>query len=312
MSSDVRLEWRAHDGTVWDWLSGADGVLAGRGLSGLLFPEFEQGMADAQTGGRWQGFRGRPRKISVKLQVGDNTASLHPPAFPPEDTFFPKLGKWIARDSYRRGADWRELDRSFRQSLLPTKVGTLACITPEGERTIPLIVDSVTDTIETWSDIRGFQEYDVDFTSESPFWSGTPVVFEVAAQAKTEVDYYQGRGPTFVLSEGVKLTGTSIANPGDVEAWPVWSLTGPGQFTIGVGNVATVTKTLTAGEKLTIDTGARTVLDESGASAWSRLQSRGFAPIPAGTSSDVVVTTVDTSSASKVSMSFAPQYMGAM
>lgn len=309
--SDVRLEWRAHDGSRWDWLSGENGVLAGRGLSGLLFPQFDQLMSDTQAGGRWQGLRPRPRKITVKLQVGDNISSLNPEPFSAPDDFFPNRGASIARDSYRRGARWRELDRAVRASLLPTRVGTLACITPEGERTINLIVDSVTDTVSMWPDIRGFQEYDVDFTSESAYWSGGEIRFTVGLAQSSGVDYYGGRGPDFTLSQGVQLQGQPVQNPGDVEAWPVWELTGPGQFSVGVGATQTVTKALTDGEKLVIDTAARTVLNTSGVSAWGRLQSRGFAPIPAGMSSDVVVTAVDATSRSSAVMTFRPQFMGA-
>lgn len=313
--SDVQLLWRGHDGRTWDWLSGEQGVLAGRGVSGLLFPDFEQVMADAQTGGRWQGMRARARKLDVKLQIGDNIASLVPPVFEPEHPFYPNLGASLARDTYRRGGRWRELDRNVRLSLLPTKPGVLSCITPEGKRTITLVVSSVTDTMQTWSDLRGFHEYDVEFLSESPYWSGEDVTFSLSVTTESEKNYYGGgkgtKGAPFYLSDGMQLTGQPILNPGDVEAWPVWELTGPGKFIVSVGQYATATKLLVEGETLIIDTAQRRVTDPSGVTAWARLESRSFAPIPAGESSDVSVKAVDTGSGAAALMRFTPQFMGA-
>lgn len=293
--TDVKLLWRAADGSEWDWMSGADGVIAGRGIQGVLFPDFDQRMSETRSGARWAGVRWKPRKVQVTMQVGDNVGSV-------------VAG---AGDAYRRGARWRDLDRRFRGSLNPMEPGTLVCQTPEGERSIQLLTDGVGDKTEAWPDIRGWQEYDVDFTAESALWSGTPVNISIPYSAGGSQDYYRGKGPNFLISEGTVQSSRTVQNPGDAPAWPVWTISGPGQFTVGVGEHVTVTAPLGADETLVIDTEKRSVTDGTGASAWGRLVSRDFAQIPRGSSSDVVVSAVDASAGSSVSMTIVPQFLGA-
>src|SRR5690606_24189719 len=66
-------------------------------------------------------------------------------------------------------------------------------------------------------------------------------------------------------------------NDGDVEAWPVWTITGPAT-SIELENVTTgkkieLSSTLSAGQKRIITTkpGISTVLDENGDNKWSEL-----------------------------------------
>lgn len=293
--TDVRLVWRAADGSEWDWMRGTEGVIAGRGIQGLLFPEFEQRMSETRSGARWSGVRWKPRKVQVKMQVGDNVGSV------------------LRRDgdAYRRGGAWRDLDRRFRSSINPVEPGELVCITPEGERSMRLLTDGVDEKAEAWPDIRGFMEYDVDFTAESALWSGAPVTISIPYSSGGGQDYYQSKGPNFLISEGTVQAAQTVQNPGDAPAWPVWTISGPGQFTVGVGDKVTVTETLGADEVLVIDTEKRSVTDGTGASAWDRLVSRNFPQIPRGSASNVVVTAVDASAGSSVSMTIVPKFLGA-
>lgn len=69
--------------------------------------------------------------------------------------------------------------------------------------------------------------------------------------------------------------GFSIFNSGDVEAFPVFSIQGPGTNPLltntTTGKVLSATITLGAGQVLTIDTGAKTVLREDGSNQFSTL-----------------------------------------
>lgn len=304
--TDVSLVWQGADGSEWDWMHGAEGVLAGKGIGGVLFPEFDQRTSETRGGARWYGVRWKPPKMTVKLQVGDNTLSATKRV---EAAL--AAGRAAPSDMYRRGAEWRELDRRFRSSINPLDAGTLVCRTPEGERSLKLITDSVGDKADKWPDIRGFQEYDVDFTAESALWSGLPVTITIPYAAPSDEDYYQGLGPTFVVSEGTSQSMQTVQNPGDAPAWPVWTIHGPGRFTVGVGDKSTTTMPLGADEILVIDTENRTVTDGVGNSAWDRLMWRNFAQIPRGGSSDVVVVAQDTNQLSNVEMTIVPKHLGA-
>ncbi len=68
--------------------------------------------------------------------------------------------------------------------------------------------------------------------------------------------------PPLRLTPSTVFAGPTIANDGDVEAWPVWTIAGPGVNptirNVTTGKALTLTGTLVAGQTLTIDTRPRT------------------------------------------------------
>lgn len=70
------------------------------------------------------------------------------------------------------------------------------------------------------------------------------------------------------LSSGRVLGATTASNPGDVEAWPEWVLTGPATAltatNLDTGEAFTLTYTLTAGQTLTVTTDPPTVRGPAG------------------------------------------------
>lgn len=88
--------------------------------------------------------------------------------------------------------------------------------------------------------------YDTSFTSSS------------YTQGASSATWFDSQYLPFTLEDASLYDSGSVANSGDVEAWPVWDLTGPGtSITLAndtTGESLTVAFTLVDGETMTIDT----------------------------------------------------------
>lgn len=80
------------------------------------------------------------------------------------------------------------------------------------------------------------------------------------------------------LSSSTVLSDTTVNNNGDLEAWPIWTITGPGGPSIVLRNVTTdavttITRTLTGAQQIIVDTrpGYKTATDGLGTSLYSAL-----------------------------------------
>lgn len=110
----------------------------------------------------------------------------------------------------------------------------------------------------------------------NPYWtSNTSLTISIPVTSS-------GRGLLPMLSqlqlENGAATGViTVENPGEVDSWPVWEVTGPGgPITIELGDVGfTIDATLAGTDKRIIDTGSGTMVDETGANAYAE-----FAPAP--------------------------------
>lgn len=116
------------------------------------------------------------------------------------------------------------------------------------------------------------QEYLLRFRAHDPFWYDTAAqVFTFTANAATN---FFPITPLKLSSSSIG-SGFSVFNNGDVEAYPVFVITGPGtnptltNTTTGKSIAATIA--LTAGQSLTIDTQAKTVKREDGSNQFSTL-----------------------------------------
>lgn len=302
--SDVQLDWTGPDGTTWDWLDGTAGVILGEGLSGILFPDFEQLTTPTPYGRRYNGTRWKPATVEATLQVCDTRASAEVAA----------LG-----GRYRTGAAWRALDRRVRASLSPTVPGRLTCTADGQTRWLDLRLESIGHKLKKMPDIRGLVEYDLELADDEPFWKGQPIPIDFPFQQTSTEDYYggtagAGAGPPLVISAGNNTAaGAEVANPGDVDSWLTWEITGPVQATIGTPNAVTVVPFLGDGETLTIVTNPnrRDVVDQTGARAWHKLDNRRFAAIPAGDQVPLVVEMSSGGPGANVRVTLEPAYLGA-
>lgn len=146
---------------------------------------------------------------------------------------------------------------------------------------------------------RGWASYGVSLIADDPFWTGE-AVRRVWAQSDA-VDFYGGvaKAPVFHISSGSQLSTAKITNEGDLEAWPVWTITGPlTSVTVGVdGETVQWNVALTSTDILVIDT------DPQVQSAWlngtdvtDQLGTADFAPIPAGLERPLSLTMAGTGS----------------
>lgn len=119
-----------------------------------------------------------------------------------------------------------------------------------------------------------------------PFWQdGSDQVLSWNAAAAGKWFPIPKPSGVYIRLAGSVLQGQSITNDGDVDAWPVWTITGPatanssGSPSISITNLDTgeaieLARDLGTGERIVVDTrpGAKTVVDQSGASLWEAVQ----------------------------------------
>jgi hypothetical protein len=110
------------------------------------------------------------------------------------------------------------------------------------------------------------------------------------------------------LTGGVIGSGFTVFNAGDVEAYPVWTITGPGTNPVltntTTGKVITPTITLTAGQALTIDTREKTVTREDGSNQFSTLSFASALWTLATGNNAITLAMTGTTAASRISVSY--------
>lgn len=107
-----------------------------------------------------------------------------------------------------------------------------------------------------------------------PYWYDT---------ATATATYTTGTPATFFpifpirLSSSEVFADATVTNDGDVEAWPTWTITGPGSGLVlrnlTTGKLLSLTQTLAAGDTVTIDTrpGVKTVVLDDGTNLFGNL-----------------------------------------
>lgn len=176
-------------------------------------------------------------------------------------------------------SDLRSNLREIIASLDPRRGdGTLRVTSPVGDvREIACHLASGGELNETLGQQSGFdwQRINATFVAFDPYWRDTSpisVPFEV-----TETPNFFPILPINLVSSEIVVHDV-ISNTGDVEAWPIWTITGPGSV-IKLTNSTTgkflsiPTGSLSSGQTLTIDTtpGVKSVLYGDGTSAYNAL-----------------------------------------
>ena len=100
----------------------------------------------------------------------------------------------------------------------------------------------------------GWQTYGVRLVAEQPYWAG-PTVSRSWLTAAAPATLLAGPG-VVNIAPGSTMDTASIPNPGDVPAWPTWTIRGPSTSVIvGVGDkVIEIPVTLAVNEFRFIDT----------------------------------------------------------
>lgn len=280
-------EWAAA-GQVWDISTPGAGVTLYRAaVRGLGMPDSDDRVTVAPMlhGQRFRGFRIKPRDI-----------------FWPVLVYGEKDQAWVDRDS------------GFWRTMRPDISGVWTVTAPDASRrSITCRFAGLTDEYSRDPTTSGVMAYGVNLVADDPFWRGT----EVTAgpwSAPNALPFFGGAtggsGPLLYISARDGAGGATVNNPGDVEAWPTWTITGPStSATVAVsGALVGVPFALAAGEVLTINTDPAVLSAVSNLTGdKTRLLSAStvFAPIPAGANRGLSAAISGTGS---VRVSFTPRY----
>lgn len=119
------------------------------------------------------------------------------------------------------------------------------------------------------------------------------------------------------LSASEVFADKTIDNPGDVDAWPVWTVIGPGANVVlrnfTTGKVLSLSVAL-GGETVTIDTrdGAKTVLKPDGTNLFAKLSDTSeLWPLARGQNAIRVEMSSAVADTSRVQLTFRPRYLSA-
>lgn len=297
------VTWTSAAGTVITLTDSAHGYVSTTGRTGF-------GPVDAQvvSDQMWDGsslvraHRVQPRVITVPLYVqGPDTA-----------TYLARL---------------RALQATFRHPPDPATglpvPGRITVLLPDGSQRSAgayyqgggtVTESDVDDVAATWCSLPNLQFY-----APVPTWEGAPVsrTWQLAAA---------GAGvpplPPVLLGAGSVLGTATVTNPGDTDAYPVWTLTGPGMPTVtnlDTGQSFAFTSSVPAGTTVTVDcrppeiapaTGL-TAVDGSGTDWWPSLADYpDFWSLPPGLT-NLSVSVSGATAASGVTVTFAPRYLAA-
>lgn len=301
------VEWVGWDGTVWNLVDEASGVLLTPGVRGLSMPPVRRytSVSPAVPGSRWRGQVALEREVFWPLFVYSNAGSQA----------------------------WVEYDRAFWRTMHPEKTGVWRVTSPDGG-TRTLRLRFVNDGDPSWDRdpvMAGWATYGITLVAEQPFWEGQLSTRTWAASAP--VDFFgDGTAPAFHITSGSTLAGATMANPGDVDAYPVWAIRGATtSVSVGVGGrVIEVPFAVAADRLLVIDPRptAQTAVEVDapassvapGSAEWGAwleehlpagtdrtadLGEVDFAPIPPGAAADLSLTMVGTG---MVTASLTPLY----
>lgn len=294
----LAVSWAAWDGTVWDLGTGAQGVaLTTGGVRGLTMPPIRRftSASPALPGTRWTGYRVDEREV-----------------------FWPVL-LWTDAGSQA----WLEQDAAWWHTMRPDQVGTWTVTDRLGRsRHLDLrYSDDGDHSFDRDPSMSGWAVYGIRLAAEQPLWRGEPIV-RLWQGATAGNDFFappgstDGGGAELVLriSDGAGVETARLTNPGDVDAWVRWTVTGPvGGAQLGAaGGSVSFTADLDAGEHVVIDTrpDRMTATDHTGADV-SELVTWDPAPLPPGAEQDLAVVLDLADPGSSVTAELTPLYLRA-
>lgn len=284
----MSVEWIDAFGNVWDLANGIGGVFLQRtGTEGLHNPIITKysSKSRAVPGNRNRGWRAEERPV-----------------------FWPVL---VYSDEGSRA--WRDVYRAFFRSIHPKNEGTWR-VGYAGESRELRLTGVYRDGAEFGTDplALGYQMFGIPLEAAQPYWTGTPVV-RGPWSAPAPMPFFDAAGsPPFHISEATSFGNAAVDNPGDVDAYPVWTVQGPlTSVRLGVESlVIEVPFQVAAGETLTVDTDPRNVTATlNGLDVTPALGFQPFAAIPAG---ERVPVQVSATGAGSVTCTLTPLYFRAL
>lgn len=261
----MAADWYSPDGTVWDLLGNApDAPLWTRpGVSGIgAAPRAvtSRALATGGTLARWSHVDERLVAWPLGLDVG--------------------VG-FLGHDDM-----WRMFVRAWTATTPAAGVpraGLLRITRPDGTwRQLACRYQSGLE-FQGGTDLPGQGSPVLSLAASDPWWYGpTQVALTFAyVPPRNYLAPYETLSPTHTTGQA------PVAIDGDVDASPVWTLTGPAaSYAVGIPGRSFTFGALAAGEKVTVDVGRRTVTDATGANRFGGLTLPGsqLFTLPAGIS----------------------------
>jgi hypothetical protein len=236
----LSMWWVDWTGTRWGLSDEQQGLVMMRGIRGLGKVAWEHHEDDyaAIAGSYWRDARAQRREHFWPLYVYHDGSTA----------------EFVARD--------RALSKGFSSR----HEGTIYVQHENGDlRSIKARYEKGLDeSLDLDPGFFGWVRYGVYLRSSQPFWEGTPIVRSWGI-AEPVPFFGAGdpieAGPPFGIAEATAAGSVYIDNPGDVEIYPTWTLTGPitasGGWSARVGtpgHYIEVPFTIASGEELVIDT----------------------------------------------------------
>lgn len=279
----IDIQWHGVDGSVWYLTDPTSRVRLMPGVRGLEAPTIDRWTSEAPglAGNRYRGHRARAREVFLPV--------------------------------YLRGAssaDWLAAKRAWHASLDPDHEGTLVVTLAGQRRYLPCRWVS---TEQGWSYdplLAGRASFGEYLEASGVYWLADPITRSWTTEAPGE--FFMTGGGVFFVSASNTIGDAVIDNPGDVPAWPVWTLNGPfDTATISVNDATIeVPFAVGSGEWLRIDTrpDRQSVADDTGADRVSALGAVTFASIPAGSSVSLGLSATGTGTGFLVTAELTPQF----
>jgi hypothetical protein len=230
MPQGMRMTWESWDGTLWDIASGAEGVALMPGVRGLNMPPMRRHVqtSPAVHGSRRTGWIANEREV-----------------------FWPTL-VYREADQY----DWAKLDGDFWTSMHPDRPGIWSVTDPSGAtRKLTCVYDNDSNhSTDILPSIQKWERYGIYLAAEQPFWVGATIKRGWSGSGGTS--FFGSGAPSFNISTASSASTATISNPGDLDAWPRWTIVGPSTTTtIGIpGRIISVPFNIPAGKALVVDT----------------------------------------------------------
>ena len=230
---DLVMSWQGWDGSIWPLTDYSHGVYLGiDGIEGLAKPAYTQWtQASPSVPGQW--FRGavaNERKVFWPLEIYSDAGS----------------------------AAWVELERGFWRTMRVGRYGIWSVTGPTNEtRTLSCrFVDDGAKAYTYDPVAAAWSVYGLTLVADQPYWAGEQI--SKTWKAPAPVDFFNGPGKAapFNIVSGSTFANAKISNPGDVEAWPVWTIMGNStSASVGIGSATVqVPFTVGPGKALVIDT----------------------------------------------------------
>jgi hypothetical protein len=279
------------DGSQWDLRRGQ--IVLGPGAEGFGLPKFDRPTTES------------PARDGQQLQ-GTGSRALA------RSGILPMIMQEQATD-----LAWLALQRAWWAAWSPDLPCLLSVTDPAGAvRSLKVFLDSDDGySLDDEPSLALFERLPTSWIADDPWYRG-PVQLQ-RIDVPTGGDWLAGgTAPPFQFQPAATTGAGTLSNPGEVPAWPVYTVgAGATSFSITVnGQTTSGTLTVPTGGRLVIDTdpSAQTiVLYASDGSvttiAYSQLSSVAFAPIPVG-GSVPVTTSVAGGNGASITVAIEPRY----